>query len=228
MKFLGYGAAYNPALGNTSAYFEKNEKLFLIDCGETVFSELFKRDILKKYEEIYILITHMHADHVGSLGSLISYSHAVLKKKVVVLYPDAALVAFLDMIGINRKSYTMLLTRETEIDGVSVEAIPVKHADNMGCYGYIISTGEKTIYYSGDSYELPEKILKGLFSGNIDEIFQDTTNKVSAHRSHFPISELSDVIPFEFRKKVFCMHFSCDFSDQIEQLGFNSVKCFVI
>lgn len=223
LRFLGCGAAFYPTLGNTSAYYEKNNNLYLIDCGEMIFYKLYERNMLAKYNRIYVIITHMHADHVGSLGSLISYTYFVLGKKIVVIHPNIILQELLDLTGIDRKAYIMKVCEETEIDGVTIKAIPVKHAENMDCYGYIISDCEETIYYSGDSYEIPEKVLEAFFKGEICEIFQDTTDKVSVHPSHFPLTELAELIPVGFRKRVFCMHFSSDFSELIYKLGFSDV-----
>lgn len=223
LRFLGYGAAFHPVFGNTSAYFVKNRDLYLIDCGETVFHKLYERDMLTEYENIYVIITHRHADHVGSLGSLISYIYFVLGKKVTVIHPDTELQDFLDLTGIDRAAYTMNICMKTVIGGVMIEAIPVKHAEDMNCYGYLISDSGRTIYYSGDSYEIPKRILDTFLDGKIAELFQDTASKVSAHRSHLPLPELAGLIPPELRKQVFCMHFNCDFSDEIDEMGFNNV-----
>ena len=78
IRFLGCGSAFNPLMGNTSAYFKKGDNLFLIDAGETVFSELFKRKLLAESENIYVLITHTHGDHVGSLPSIRKKSYNCL------------------------------------------------------------------------------------------------------------------------------------------------------
>ena len=75
LHFFGCGSAFNPAMGNTSAWFEMDGCLFLVDCGETVYELLMKRSNLREYRQIYVLLTHLHADHVGSLGSLISYNY---------------------------------------------------------------------------------------------------------------------------------------------------------
>lgn len=98
----------------------------------------------------------------------------------------------------------------------------------MNCYGYMIEDGGRRIYYSGDSYEIPEHVINGFLERRIEKIYQDTTNKVSSHRSHFPLSELKEVIPEELRAQVFCMHFSCDFSAEIEQLGFNNAEKYLV
>ncbi len=74
LNFLGIGAAYYPPFGSTSAYFVVQGHFYLIDCGETVFSALWNNHDLNECKDIYVLITHLHADHIGSLGSFISYS----------------------------------------------------------------------------------------------------------------------------------------------------------
>ena len=40
LKFIGRGAAFNPKEGSDSAFFVDNNRLFLIDCGESVFCKL--------------------------------------------------------------------------------------------------------------------------------------------------------------------------------------------
>lgn len=223
LRFLGCGAAFNPALGNTSAYFEKNNNLYLIDCGELIFHKLYEEGMLTKYNDIYVLITHMHADHVGSLGSLISYAYFVIGKKITVIYPNAVLWKLLDLMGIGRETYHRRVCMETKIDEICIKAVEVKHADDMKCYGYAISNNEETIYYSGDSYEIPQQILKEFFNGKICNIYQDTTEKESSHLSHFPLEQLAALIPVEFRSRVYCMHFATDFSEKISKYGFNNV-----
>lgn len=67
LNFLGCGSAFNPLYGNTSAYFTNKDQLYVIDGGESVFLKLYQKELLKKYAGITIMVTHMHADHVGSL-----------------------------------------------------------------------------------------------------------------------------------------------------------------
>ena len=86
LTFLGRGAAFNAEEGNTSAYFIEDNKLFLIDCGESVFATLKKRGLLE-VEEIYVLISHLHCDHCGSLGTLGLYCKYVLNKKLQFVIP---------------------------------------------------------------------------------------------------------------------------------------------
>ena len=46
--FTGRGAAFNPKEGNTNAYFIENDRLFLVDCGETMFGYLMLEGVLNK------------------------------------------------------------------------------------------------------------------------------------------------------------------------------------
>ena len=40
LKFIGKGSCFNVVEVNTSAYYKNNDKLLLIDCGESVFKEM--------------------------------------------------------------------------------------------------------------------------------------------------------------------------------------------
>ena len=87
LHFLGRGAAFNPKEGNNSAYFIENDTLFLIDCGENIFEKIILNDILNSINNVNVLITHTHSDHIGSLGTLIMYCYYVLQKKLNIIIP---------------------------------------------------------------------------------------------------------------------------------------------
>ena len=224
IRFLGCGSAFNPLMGNTSAYFKKGDNVFLIDAGETVFSELFKRKLLAESENIYVLITHTHGDHVGSLPSILSYTYYVLGKKVTIVYPDKSLIQLLDLMGISRDIYKIITDKTVSIENVLIQAVEVKHEENIKCFGYILDICGKKIYYSGDSYEIPVIVEKEFIAGNISEIYQDTTEFSSDRPSHCPLDVLEKTFPEETRKNIFCMHFSNDFLEKLEEKGFNYVQ----
>lgn len=224
IRFLGCGSAFNPLLGNTSAYFKKGNTLFLIDAGETVFSGLFKRKLLESCEKIYILITHTHGDHIGSLPSIISYSYYILGKRVSIIYPDESLRELLDLMGISGDAYEMITDKRMSIEDIFIQAIEVKHEEAIRCYGYLLKGGDKEIFYSGDSYEIPELVIKKFLKGEIQRIYQDTTEFVSDRPSHCPVENLEKLFPVEVRKNIYCMHFSSDFVEKLEKKGFSYVQ----
>ena len=113
LTFLGRGSAFNPKEGNTSAYFIDNNELFLIDCGESVFSELITNNILDNISKINLMITHTHSDHIGSLGTLISYSNKLLNIKPNIIISDNLLYLddlklLLKIVGIKKEEYNLI------------------------------------------------------------------------------------------------------------------------
>ena len=206
LSFLGCGSAFNPELGNTSAYFEYNEDLYLLDCGETTFERLMKKVDLTKYQHVFVLITHLHADHVGSLGSLISYYACVLGKKLYVIHPKRTIVELLHLLGIDDDFYYYEEELPEYLSTVKAEAVSVEHVENMDAFGYLLKTKTKCIYYSGDASTVPETIVAQLKNQKIDELYQDTCSWESTHPTHCYIGKLEQLIEPKLRYKVYCMH----------------------
>ena len=88
LKFTGIGAAYYPVLGSNCAFFEHDNCLYLIDCGESTFKAMFSRNEIYDYDNIVVLLTHLHADHIGSLGSFLSFCKNVLDSSSYNLIKD--------------------------------------------------------------------------------------------------------------------------------------------
>ena len=68
LRFLGRGSAF--ADEHNCAYFTAGDDLVLLDCPMSAFTKLKQKD-LKAYENIYVLITHTHGDHIGGVAMLI-------------------------------------------------------------------------------------------------------------------------------------------------------------
>lgn len=221
LNFLGRGAAFYPQLGNTNAYFVLNNSLYLLDCGESSFEKLMARLDLTQYDKISVILTHMHADHVGSLGSLLSYCKIVLNKIVNIVYPSKNILSYLKLIGIAGDFYTY--TEELpKTENLSIRPLPVKHADDMDCFGYLISDISDTIYYSGDAVAIPPEVLQSFMLGDITHIYQDIASHQS--KSHLYYKLACELVPKEHRNRLFCMHLDSDCEKELESLGFSVVK----
>ena len=75
---IGTGSAFSPENTNTSFVVEtKKGQTVLVDCGYNVFGTLKKDypELLAKID--HVLITHLHDDHIGSLGTLVFYKYFV-------------------------------------------------------------------------------------------------------------------------------------------------------
>lgn len=221
LKFLGKGAAFYPPFGNTSAYFTLEEDIFFIDFGESVFEKVFKSIDLGKYRDIYVMITHLHADHCGSLGSLISYSYYVLDKKIHVIHPIDTVVQLLSLQGISQANYNYVSGLPLDME-LSLQPIEVPHAKDMRAFGYVLSLGEDSLYYSGDASDLPKQVLDDYIKGHIKRIYQDMT--LNESESHCNYKKLLEVIPEDKLANVYAMHLDDDYGDYLRDKGFSVVE----
>ena len=222
LQFLGYGSGYNPGLGNTNAFFTQGDTLFLLDCGFTAFPELMKREMLQGIGGLVIILTHLHADHCGSFPMVISYAFNKMKIRPDLIYPGDSVADFLTLTGIGEEEYRLL----PEVSApalITVEPVPVNHTPLMDCYGYIIRDKDSALYYSGDAAMVPPEVLEKFRSGDIREIYQDTTMELGDDPSHGSLEKLGKIFPPEQRDRVFCMHYGKDFSTMIRQQGFRTV-----
>jgi ribonuclease BN (tRNA processing enzyme) len=105
LHFVGRGAAFNPVQGNTNAWFIRKTHLVLLDCGENAFAMVHDFPGLLGWDSITVLITHLHADHAGSLATLCSYCYFVLRQKVLVVHPLSSVTQLLSMQGVDKGVY---------------------------------------------------------------------------------------------------------------------------
>lgn len=224
LRFLGNGACFYPDMHNTSAYFVHKDNLILLDCGETVYERLLKRENLNDYKNIYVILTHLHADHVGSLGSLLSYCRCILKRRITIVHPERTVCKLLQLLGIDDDFYYYIDKLTDEITDLAVIPYKVYHVPNMNCYGYEIEGPEGHIYYSGDSAEIPNEILGKFLRGEIEMLYQDTSTHNSANPTHLYVGKLEAAIPEKERYRVTCMHLDCDCRKMLQEKGFQVVE----
>lgn len=234
LSFVGCGSAFNTELGNNAAFIKEGNILFLIDCGSSTFSRIQTIGLLKDVEQVVVLVTHTHPDHIGSLGDLIFYCYyavgRVAEPSVHLFVPDGLQVRhLLNMMGVKENKYRLIpFTDKASFHHRNVcfqfEAVEVNHVEYLKSYGYIIHYENKTIYYSGDCKEIPEPILDKLHKKEFDQFYQDTCKADYEGNPHLSLKKLEKLIQPHVRNRVFCMHLDQDFSfEEAENLGFNVV-----
>jgi phosphoribosyl 1,2-cyclic phosphodiesterase len=217
LNFIGIGAAFLPELKNTSAWFCEDDTFYLVDCGESVFENIYNNRAFLDSKRIIVLITHIHCDHCGSLGSLISYCNFVLNKKILIFYPGDNITELLSLFGIDESTYTLLSDLD-EIKDVCKNYYDVKHANDMKCFGYHLFVNSKNLYYSGDAKEIPLEVQKDFIDDKLDYIFQDTSLIKNNH--HCYIEDINEIIPIEKRSNFYCMHLDSSNRDRIIKEGY--------
>lgn len=227
LKFLGTGSAFSPEMGDTSACFVSGRRLVLLDCGETVFARLKALPEYLGCAEVLVLVTHLHADHVGSLGTLISYGRYGAGGRVTVAHPTEAVVHLLDLLGLARADYDFLPLRAgiaSDLgEGLSAKPFEVEHVPGMRCFGYLLSEGLDRTYYGGDARTMPPEILAGLREGSIDRVYQDAGGGEKGDPAHAGLAQLESLVPSGLRAKVFCVHLDSGGAERARARGFGTV-----
>lgn len=235
LKFLGRGAAFNPKEGNTSAFFIENNELFLIDCGETVFSKIIDLNLLNNIEKVNVMITHSHSDHIGSLSTLCQYVYHTLNKAINIIVKDdnkhyQKIETILQMTGCRKEEYNFIDERNFDNKYESFNTIrfkETKHKDILDCYSIIFETPNGIIYYSGDTRE--STLIEELINSNqkIDKMYIDTTNNINLSDIHLYLGVLEKIIPPTLKNQTYCMHFNSDKCiEDVQNSGFNIVEVY--
>lgn len=242
LKFLGSGSAFNAKRGNTSAYMEFANELFLFDAGSDVFTKLMQLKLLEKKARINIFITHLHSDHIGSLGTIIDYLYYMVYKQdmsnICVYFPNEAIADVLAMQGVPRDHYNLFLNKWDELyiptlgrKQPEYSFYETKHTDNLNYHGQtntysieFLYQNEFSFYYSGDTSEFHEKL------GNIylyDQIYHEVTaaEESKVHMTYKRLLEATKNLTAEERSRFYLMHLDEGFDvEAAKQDGFNVVE----
>lgn len=240
LKFIGSGSAFNPKLGNTSSFFKNGSTMYLIDCGSTVFSKIIEKNLLDGVENLNVFVTHLHPDHVGSLGDLIFYTYFVKDIKLNLYYPDPERIGhLLILMGVTNEYYNLEYCLDIRNIGyfkdnyAQIHSIANEHVKELSSYGYIIKlkNEEVTIFYSGDCKNL--RNLSDFIKWNMlesssskkYELYQDATSLNYKENVHAYYGDLLSSVRHDLRKFIYIMHIDSKFDkNQALKDGFNVVE----
>ena len=170
LNFFGSDAGFGEK--NNSAYYEKDNEIYIIDCGFTVFQEIRKNIDFSKYKKINIIITHLHNDHAGSLSQVILLAWFAYNKKVNVISHCENIEKYLEITGTPKDTYEV----KKELD--NLKFIKTDHVKELDCYGFVWKVNGKKIVYTGDTYTL-EPYMESL--KNADEFYTDISKNGGVH-----------------------------------------------
>ena len=222
LTFLGVGSAFHPELHNTSACFWQNDTLYLLDCGSTVVSRLLYTGMLQSAKRLVVLISHLHADHTGSLGTLLAYCRHVRPISVTLVHPQDNLCALMELSGIPRDRYVFCSGLDYADDAICARFFPVPHTGALAAFGMTVSDGPETIYFSGDAAKIPDEVWSRFLTGDIARIYQDAALH-SDPKAHGTYSVFLTICPAERRAAFFPIHWDEDMAARIQDDGFGLV-----
>lgn len=236
LKFIGTGSAFNSQMVNTSAYIKEKGTLFIIDCGETAFARMKQLNLFEDVNKVYIAITHMHSDHVGSLGSLVAYLNIKcgVTPTIIITNDDMAeaqedaLRNYLTLVGIDEEDYDFSycdMLEEILPNLKRVEMVQINHCDSLTSFAVELYFANKTIYYTGDHND--KEYLNDIAStlAPQDIVYTDCTNRDYKNRVHITLDELSEIFTEQQKQQVYCMHFDSygAYSDA-KEMGFKTAN----
>lgn len=153
IQFVGTGGAFDVEQGNSAALITFKGKKILLDCGHSVYPRLRQKGLAGAMD--YILLTHLHDDHVGSLSTLIFHQKYAEHKRAKILHPTAdfgdLLFAFLAHSQQKPAEYSDFLPLwQFSGGGISYIDTTGMHAANMPTFAYLFEDEEEILCYSGD------------------------------------------------------------------------------
>jgi len=151
IKFVGTGGVYDYELGNSAAIVQTEAGQVLIDCGYTVFPQLAKKNLLDGID--YLLLTHLHGDHAGSLHAAILHWKNIRGTNIKLIYPTdrykAELINYLKIFLVDVDKYIDLVPIDA-VPGVGAIDTQGFHVDGIQSFAYHFDLNDQLIYYSGD------------------------------------------------------------------------------
>ncbi|SDM93093.1 Ribonuclease BN, tRNA processing enzyme [Paenibacillus sp. yr247] len=219
IQMLGTGSAFAKSFYNTSALIRCNEMNILIDCGFTTPKSL--HDIHIQPDKIDgIIISHIHADHVGGLEEIAFRMLYEYKNKKTRLFLTKSIASILwentlkggmynpaDGYNSLEDYFEVILIEENVpveiIPGLFIEFISTLHIPYKPSYSLFIN---HRTFYSADA-RFDENLLTQEVIGkrNCHTILHDC--QLSGHGFiHATLEELL-TLPNHIQKRVYLMHY---------------------
>lgn len=238
MTFLGVGGGLTPEFGNNNVLVEGQDpgSVLLIDCGYTTPPKLLEQGRLAEVQ--HILITHVHADHVGGLEVVGHLSRFIYKRRLH-LHVHASLMDELwngslrggmarsqnrdgeaAELGLEDYFEVHVLTEEAPriaIPGLPVITLqPTLHVKGKPAFSLFL--GDR-VYYSSDTQLLPP--AEGPNGKPLEAIFQDCQLVGGSSNVHTPLEQLARELPPERKRIVHLMHYSHGWQEiDVRAMGF--------
>lgn len=231
IQMLGTGSAFSKLYYNTSALIRSTNATILIDCGPTVPTSL--SEIKLELDQIDgILISHIHADHVGGLEEVAFRLFYQCNRKRVKLYVTEPLAEVLwenslkgglynPEEGFHQlEDYFELVYLQERVPyqiatDLTIEIIPTLHIAQKLNYSIFIN---HLTFYSADVQFNQELIINEVIrTRNCHTIFHDCQLDGPGY-VHTTLAELL-TLPDDIQKLIYLMHYGDRMSDFIGQTG---------
>ncbi len=224
---LGTGSAFAKAFNNNNAIIEKEGRLLLVDCGITAPTAL--HELGYGFNDLHaVLITHIHADHIGGLEEFAFQMKFVYGRKPILYIADTlvqpiwehslrgglqqdeaeTLHDFFDVRPLSIGAHHELMP------GLNVELVPTRHIPNKPNFSMLFNG---FFFYSGDTVFDPDLLAGLVRDRNVKVIFHDC----QLHPPgvvHACLPQLL-TLPAELQERIYLMHYGDDQPNFIGRTG---------
>ncbi|MDQ0495538.1 MBL fold metallo-hydrolase [Paenibacillus brasilensis] len=228
IQMLGTGSAFAKHYYNNNALLDSGEGKLLIDCGTTASLALHQMGVpLPEIDAI--LITHIHADHVGGLEEF-GFQMNILHRRKPKLYIAEPLIHPLwehtlkggmaqqgmiekleDVFEVN-----ILIPGKaaTLVSGIEVELIPTRHIPGKSSYSLFING---RLFYSADMIFDSDLLHHLVYERGCQSILHEVQLQ-GAGEVHTTLDELLS-LSTPLQERIHLMHYSDDMEQFREKAG---------
>lgn len=201
IKIIGADSAFDGL--NTSFFFRDDlNRGVLVDCGFTVYPELNRLGMLNDID--VVLISHLHADHTGSICTL-AVKRRLQGQKIIVGGTDVS--GLFREQGVFPNDFIPLYPD----DPLNIKTIQTKHIPEYGSNNTLFIAD--TILYSGDTNE---SVLDSEYASKAKIIIHETCLHTPV--AHTTLENLGKSSP-EIKAKTWLIHIPVKERDEIEKLA---------
>jgi ribonuclease BN (tRNA processing enzyme) len=212
IKFLWTGWFDDLELGNSSAIIDIPKWRVLLDCWSTVYAALKRNNLIETID--YVLLTHLHGDHMGSLFQLLCkrkwLNLSWKTKKLIILYVNDSIKSQIELLLTiwywdNGNAYCDFLSLD-ECSMISAIDTYWEHFEWVVSFAYYFDFWLDILYYSGDlwNFAITDSFIQNYTEKNI-KIFHTVTFNEKHKKFHCYYKDLQELTQWI---ETYCYH--CD------------------